>query len=364
MLSLLQKKKSKMSITVKQGISGKYFSSNIPDVEVAITGYRLGVKMETSTDGSTWKEIYSEHLFPIDSLVRLADLGSLLTPYARRSLVLKLRMTMIEDFADGSASTQETQSCDIVYCEADIPTGCEDFTTSHFLSLLLGVKTTAVGRLEYLHYIGTEKAAVKAYYSDGTTADYEPTVIGGNGSYTTIDVSPGGYTMEGRTLTGYVVMAGQRRQEYEIDLRRPDCAPVLLFLNSFGCEELLYCTGTETKSPSFKRTTAYIDGKQQNYSIVETRTFKADTGIMNEDMAGWFGEVLRSSYVRIVTFLHGHPNIGREVIITESKSDQTNDDDELPRFTFSYTYAQRNHNIVEMKREGRIFDNTFDYTFN
>lgn len=26
--------------------------------------------------------------------------------------------------------------------------------------------------------------------------------------------------------------------------------------------------------------------------------------------------------------------------------------------------CKRNHNVVELEREGRIFDNTFDYTFN
>ena len=81
-------------------------------------------------------------------------------------------------------------------------------------------------------------------------------------------------------------------------------------------------------------------------------------------MADWFGEVLRSGCVRIVTFSNGKPTVGKEVVITESKSEQSNDPDELTRFTFSYQYAQRNHNVVEMEREGRVFDNTFDNTFN
>ena len=46
------------------------------------------------------------------------------------------------------------------------------------------------------------------------------------------------------------------------------------------------------------------------------------------------------------------------------KSDRTNDDDHLPRFTFSYQYSQRIHNVLQMNRVGRIFDNTFDHTFN
>lgn len=172
------------------------------------------------------------------------------------------------------------------------------------------------------------------------------------------------FTTTGKTLTSYVVSVGDRRQEYEIDLRNPDCAPILIFTNSFGVDELFYCTGKLTKSPEFKRESAYVNGKKQNYKITETRSFKADTGVMNEEMADWFGELLRSKYVRLVRFKNGTPNVGKEVVIDESKTEQTNLPDELPRFTFTYEYAQRNHNIVEMDREGRIFDDTFDYTFN
>ena len=353
-----------MSITVKQGLSGKYFSQNIPDVEVTIGGYRLGVTMETSTDGTSWKEIYNEYLYPIDSSVAMGDLGSLLTPYCKQSLVVHLRVTMTEEMLYTTATNTTVMTAELVYCEADIDTTCEDFTANHFLSILLGKKVTALGRLEYLHYIGTDTATVTAKYSDGTSQSFTATAVGGNSNYTTIEVSAENYVVEGKTLLAYTVTAGARKQDYVLDLLCPDCAPILIFVNSFGVEELFYCTGTQTKAPSFTRTSAYIDGMERNYKIVEKRTFKADTGILNEDMADWFGDLMRSEYVRIVTFNKGTVNIGREVIITESKSEQTNDPDELPRFTFSYNYSQRNHNVVQMQREGRIFDNTFDYTFN
>lgn len=348
-----------MSITIKQGLSGKYFSRNIPDLIVALTGYRLGVKI--SVDG---KEIFSEYLFPMDTVVTMSDLGDLLTPYVKGALVSAVAVTLTEEDTDGKQLSTESLSFEAVYCEADIPTSCDDFCQKHFLTLLMGVKTTSMGRLEYLHYTGTDDATVMAMYTDGTTKEFTATKIGGTSKYTTIDVSPGDYKQDGKELVSYTVTAGNRRQEYELDLESPDCAPILLFANSFGCEELMYCTGTLTKSPSFKRETTFIEGRNKNYSITETRSFKADTGILSEEMADWFGEVLRSSYIRIVTFRDDKPQIGREVIITESKSDQTNDPDELPRFTFTYQPAGKNHNVVDLQREGRIFDDTFDYTFN
>ena len=74
-----------MAITIKQGLSGKYFSMGIPDIGVTIGGYRMGVKLQVSPDNDTWSEIYSEHLYPVDGAITMSDLGELLTPYARRA---------------------------------------------------------------------------------------------------------------------------------------------------------------------------------------------------------------------------------------------------------------------------------------
>lgn len=357
-------------ITVKNALSGKYFSMGIPDLVFTIAGYRAGVVIQVSTDNSTFSEIYSEHLYPVDTAITMSDLGDLLTPYARQSLVLYVKMTITEEFADSTTTTTNTGTFTVIYCEGDISLNneavdCDTFTTGHFLTLLMGKKTTSMGRLEYLHFIGTDTPACTACYTDGSTATFSPVVIGGNDNYSTIDVSPTQFMTAGKTLVSYVVTAGDRSQEYEIDLQNPDCAPVLIFTNSFGVDELFYCTGKLTKSPEFKRDSAYIGGVKKNYKITETRSFKADTGVMNEAMAEWFGELMRSPYVRIVRFKGGKfLGVGKEVVIDESKTEQTNLPDELPRFTFTYEYAQRNHNVVEMDREGRIFDDTFDYTFN
>jgi hypothetical protein len=84
-------------------------------------------------------------------------------------------------------------------------------------------------------------------------------------------------------------------------------------------------------------------------------------------MAGWADDLFRSDEVYVVNVISGQVvsrDGGKQVVITDSKSELTNDDDHLPRFTFSYQYAQRIHNVLQMNRVGRIFDNTFDHTFN
>lgn len=358
LLSLWCNKKTKIMITVTQSIPATCFSANIPDVEFSIGGFRAAVVM--TVDG---EEIYNERLYPVGGKIQLSELDCLLGPYARQSLKIALGIKIVEQTVDSDAADTKTISTDIIYSAADIGMGAADFMAKRFLTLLEGEKVTALNRLEYLHYIGTEAAKVTAEYDDGSTKAFDAEVVAGNERYTTIDVSADKFVAEGKVLVCYDVQAGERSFRFTIDFDEPDCAPVLVFVNSFGVEELLYCTGTHTVAPTYKRDSGYIGRYNRNYNIVETRQFKADTGIMTFAMANWADELLRSQEVHVVNFKDGHPNVGKEVTITDSKSEYSNADDELPRFTFTYQYAQRNHNVVDVLRSGRIFDNTFDNTF-
>ncbi len=344
-------------ITILQGLCGKYFSCNIPDVEFAISGENLPV--EITIDGES---VFNEILYPIDGVITLHDLSGLFSSYARQRLVIDVCVVV----GVGQADDSQTMTASVIYGSADVGIDADTFCSNYFLSILMGSKETAVGRLEYLHYIGTDSAECRAFYADGQIETFSVDVVGGNDRYTTIDVSPQKFlrSSDGAEPESYTVIAGDRRQQFTINHECPDCAPILIFVNSFGCDELLYCTGVHKVAPSYKRSSSYISGKLRNYDIEETRTFKADTGILNTAMANWFDEVLRSDYVRIVNFIDGNPDVGREVVITDSKSERSNAYDELPRFTFSYQYSQRNHNVLNMGRAGRIFDNTFDRTFN
>lgn len=223
---------------------------------------------------------------------------------------------------------------------------------------------TSVGRLEYLHYTGSDGASVTAHYDDGSTQTFAATKVGGNSSYSTIDVSPARFASEAKTLCSFEVTAGARKQTYEIDQGNPDAAPVLLFVNSFGCQEIVYCTGTHEVSPEFKYSSAYIGVNMKNYDIEETRKFNADTGVLSYPMAFWINDLFRSDEVQLLNFVNGEPKPGKMVVITDVNAEYDNNLDSMPRFKFTYTYAQRNHNVLDTARAGRIFDNTFDNTFN
>lgn len=360
-------------MTLKTTFPAKIFSSMIPDVILSTDKTRVHVTIAMSSQASP---IYEENLYPdTTGTIEINDIPVLIQPFAKSSLVDTLTITLLEQtittnsdgtktIADGVPSTLSTS---VVYCAAEVSIDATTFCNQHFLSRLMGDHITALGRLEYLHYdSATDKAIVTATYDDQTTQQFDATIVGGNGStYTTIDVSPSQYVQPNKTLTCYTVSCSSRTQTFLIDWESPsESNPVLLFTNSFGCQELAYCTGLHKVQPDIKFNSTYIKGEMRTYDIEELRPMAADTGVLTFAMADWFTELFRSDEIYAVTFNNEIPTIGRRVILSEQKSELSNADDELPRYTFTYRFARRNQNYIDVSNEGRIFDNTFDFTFN
>lgn len=354
-------------MTIKSAPSGTCFLYNIRDLDILTSMSRVLVTVEIGDS-----TVYDEFLYPADGEILLSDLADIYQPYARQQLIVDSVITVIEQKVSSGVETDEVTQSDkktfklrVLYATVDIPDiDCQDFTDTHFLTLLQDAKTTSLGRLEYLHYLGTDTASVTAYFTDGTKQLFTAEVVGGNAKYTTIDVSPSRFSVRDKVLSYFDVKAGERLQTFIIDQEQPDCAPILLFTNSFGCQELIYCTGKHEVAPEYTRDSAVISGKNINYRITEKRIFKADTGPLTTAMANWADELFRSDEVYIVNIYGGEASVGKQVTISDSKSENDNLLDTIPRFTFSYAYSQRQHNVLDMYRAGRIFDNTFDNTFN
>ena len=301
-------------------LNGKtYFTSGMPDVEIATAD---PIAVTITCDGTA---ILQETLWPVSGEVRLTGLGEFLEPYARKQLVCTVVI------AAGSSSASVT----VLFAMCDVGQDAGDFYNTRFLTILEGDKVTAMGRRELLWYYGQTTASVTREFSDGTSDSVAAHAGTSNPHYTCIDASPSWYAHLTKTLVAYTVQAGQRTQRYVIDQDRPDCAPILEFYNSFGVWEQIYCTGTHKVAPEYQRSSARFNGTLRNYRIRETRKFEGDTGFLSQAMA-----------------------------ITDSKSEVTNEDGDMPHFSFTYQYAQRIQNVLTPGRVGRIFDNTFDFTFN
>lgn len=349
LLSLRKSIDGNMNLSTLNGRT--LFTSDMPDVEITASD---PLQVTVTCDGS---QIMQETLWPMGGYVTLTALGELLEPYARKQLVCSVTI----------AAGNDTASCTVLFAMVDVGVSAQSFYNGRFLTILEGEKVTALGRREHLWYYGQDSAQVTANYSDGTHAAFDPGVGTTNPHYTCIDVSPSLFTASGKTLVSYIVTAGTRSQMYRIDQGKPDCAPILEFYNSFGVWEQIYCTGTHKVAPEYQRSQARINGRLRNYRIRETRKFEADTGFLTTAMAKWADELFRSDKVYVLNVYNGSVQAaenGREVVIIDSKSEVSNKDGDMPHFSFTYQYAQRIHNVLQPSRVGRIFDNTFDHTFN
>lgn len=304
-------------------------------------------------------EILNEKYVPdSDAKICIREIGLLLEPYLLTNLIEAF------SYSINDSDVPRTKSFKVQYCTVEVPYTASVFMAEYFLSSLIGEKVTALGRKEFLHLVATEpcQVEVQCCYLVNVSTTVETKVIQQVtelNKVITIDVSPSEYEKNNWELLYYNVKAGKRIQQYKLERYSQDTAPCLLFTNSFGCQETIYCTGTHQAAPEYNRNAAYVDGKFKNYLIGENRLFKANTGVLNIPMANWADDLFRSKEVYLL--INSLPD--KEITITESKSERSNNYDALPEFSFEYRYSQRNHNILQLGRAGRVFDNTFDNTF-
>lgn len=361
-LSLHQKKDYTLMATLIQQPATLCFSSVMDDI--IFTTEQDNAELDlVLIHGSNRMTVLEETLYPdLDGKITIGDLSSLLEPYAKQYMELTMQCTLTD-----TAGTASIQPVTVLYAMADVDIAASTFVSQHFLTILDGEKLTAIGREERLYAFSATQVTVTAEVRvSGVFSTITQTMNAGStsGSISQFDVSPSAIAdlvgVEGDELLAYRVEAGYRRQDFRCIEDPVPPAPSLLFTNSFGCQEFLHCSGTHQKTSKYERKTARISGRLRNYKVTEDRQFKANTGWLNEAMADWADDLFRSEEV----YLWVDGLRGREVIVSESKSEISNEDDDMPAFEFTYSYSQRIHNVMQPTHAGRIFDNTFDHTFN
>lgn len=343
-----------MAVTVIKDVSDYNFSSDLQKLQFTTTKSSVKFTLECGSE-----TILSETYVPdVTGLVTILQLNELVEPYLSANLIDSFSY-VIDD-----GDTPISKTFNVQLCTAESPLSAKTFDENYFLTTLIGVKETSIGRKEVLHLIITTATLVSltAKYFDSsyniTSATSSIAALSDLNKVLSVDVSPALFKVDGKKLLEYTITAGLRQMRFKV-VDVLDAAPNLLFTNSFGCQETIYCTGTHTLAPEYTRSATRSGGMFRNYYIEETRVFKANTGPLTPDMAIWAHDLFRSKEIYI---LDGD-KAGKEIAITESKDEQTNDLDNMPAYTFSYRYAQTNHNILQLPRAGRIFDNTFDNTF-
>lgn len=328
---------------------------------------RVAIKV-TSAYGT--HEVLNEVYYPDESsTVTIYHPGDLCEPYARQYGSVTAAASIYDITADGvQTAALDVDLGTVLFGNVDPQTDASTFCEHHFLTILMGPKTTALGRKECLSAYDAGDLTVTAYIKKGgdiTSVSGSLSPINTTGKVNDYNVSPDNIRevlklSDAQHLLQYTCQAGERRQTYEVVVEKVPPAPSLAFLNSFGCWEYIHCTGTHKKSSKFTYSTAVVGDKTRNYDIREQRQLTANTGSLNYAMAEWADELFRSQQVYLCT----GGKMGKEVVVSDVKDEVTNEDDNMPSYEFTWMYAQKLHNVIDTETKRlRVFDGTFDYTF-
>lgn len=328
---------------------------------------RVAIKV-TSAYGT--HEVLNEVYYPDkSSTVTIYHPGDLCEPYARQYGSVTAAASVYDITADGvQTAALDVDLGTVLFGNVDPQTDASTFCEHHFLTILMGPKTTVLGRKECLSAYDAGDLTVTAYIKKGgdiTSVSGSLSPINTTGKVNDYNVSPDNIRevlqlSDGQQLLQYSCQAGVRRQTYDMVMEKVPPAPSLAFLNSFGCWEYIHCTGTHKKSSKFTYSTAVVGDKTRNYDIREQRQLTANTGSLNYAMAEWADELFRSQQVYLCT----GGKMDKEVVVSDVKDEVTNEDDNMPSYEFTWMYAQKLHNVIDTETKRlRVFDGTFDYTF-
>lgn len=299
-------------------------------------------------------DILSQTYFPDEShRVTIYDLDRLLESYIAE---LCGSFTLL---VDGTAVKTVT----VMTCRTAISERANTFYTDFFFTPSMGERDTAIGRYETVTMYCDATTAVTAlctYLAADGSIVLKTKAVKSFSGWQSVDVSPAKFTDPAGRLIGYVVQAGARKARYRVIANPPEAEPAFIFRNSFGCWETIYLTGARQVTPSYTRSNAIIEGRNIMYDIDETMSFKAQTGPLRPGMVPVAMDLARSREV----YLLGKDGVaGDRITVTDVDVKHTNEDNSIPDFTFTYRRADRRSAQIAVVRPPRLFDSTFDDTY-
>ncbi len=241
-----------------------------------------------------------------------------------------------------------------------------DYAEEYFFTTNHKERNTAEGRRETLTFWTDEAEGLwnmeKLYYDPELGITKQNATSGWSlAGMVTIDASP--VTVESETwgrLIGYTVKAGKREMSYRVLPSMGDAATAFIFRNNFGAWETAYLTGTVEQQPSHERSAAMVGGVYRVYDIEETASWKVDSGPLRAGMIEVINDLARSKEIYL---LNDDGTAGDEVAVTDCDLKASNDWGEVQRVSITYRKASRRASMGKVRPKPRLFDVTFDETY-
>jgi hypothetical protein len=231
-------------------------------------------------------------------------------------------------------------------------------------------KRTLPGVAEYIPFVATLNTTVLAdvYYVTGGLQKTTVTLFsfGTADTFHSFDVSAvtvAKYvSADPRDLLCWdVYLSGHRDNAVRYILDKSSSYPptVLLFQNCFGGVESFLCRGVCKLGHDSEREKAGMGGRIFNVSQTSLMSYTANTGALTQELCEALIDLLNCRSLMLVK--------GNDIIPVQIASENVslpNYRDKLASAEFTYTYSVKNLTVYRYDPSRRIFDYTFDQSFN
>lgn len=173
-----------------------------------------------------------------------------------------------------------------------------------------------------------------------------------------ISFDPADFAVTGKTLFSIVFSDGVRTLTYEVDTRQDIDSISFVYENSFGLLDNITYFGLKETELSAELETGLLNGKWVNSKAQAYQSIKVHSGYIHKD------EIY--PYIAFVTspqhLIMDNRGYTRSVALTEQETKYSNDNSDL--IDFSITFRREKDSMIVDVTDNRIFDMTFDDTFN
>lgn len=345
------------------------FTNNYPTVSLSGTaGKKVLVSISMDNIPVTNKESY---YFDINGAVYLRCLGDLFEryfynqDYAIRKFKKRIQFTFE---SEGSKLIKES---DAYFCRSYV--SGEKLTPERIKQMPLSrcsTKHTLADCPEFISFIGTAGLSVSCdiiYISDGQLKNKTVTLFTFPTSdiYYSIKVSASailqyaGVSNVKDLLTWDVYIPGySKRIRYILDFSQAFDATVLLYQNCFGGMETFLCRGVRKQEIKSERETATIRGRVIISNQTSLSNFTLNTGALTPELCDSLIDLLSSR--NLMSF---RGNMAISVIVNSENLSLRNLKNKLPDAELTYSYSDKSLTVYSYNESEKVFDQTFDNSF-
>lgn len=336
---------------------GIFFLQNIDDVYLS---YRSKMTVAIEVNSQT---VFSETLYcEEDGVVYLRGLPDLIAPYSRAGV-----NSVLIAYADDSVRFEVFYSTGLV--SGDDADNAARYLNHNFLSSVTQKRTT-LSSVERLAAAGDNQDTmlyrclfsangVKHVVSGRFSA---PPVVSTQDGYTIYNVSPMKMSVygNGEQLLGYTVTLGNREMTYLIAPSGGTRYLRFSFVNMFGIEETVTIPGVINSARTVERTEAYHFGKRISVNPKLDVVHKVKSAVLTNQEMSLLSELVISELIRLYTDNDDQIDV---VLADNPKIEPSTDGTKYNSAEFSFRYADnRRFGKADIHRS-RIFDDSFDETY-